>query len=209
MSGIATKLLTLSLNSAWQPIGYKIVKHAICDLCSLNENNRYNYTALDIQYDKDENGEWDFSSAVDMTPYTWEDWICLPVREFDLAIRSPSIEVRVPTVIIAKNFNRMPIKRPRLTKHNVYMRDGGICQYTGEKLSKNQGNIDHVIPISRGGKDTWTNMVFCDKLLNSQKGNKTPEEAGLELIRPPREPNCKPISSTISSRHPDWNHFLA
>ena len=208
MSSITNKLLTLSLNSAWQPIGHKIVKDAICDLCSTDSNGKYTYYGLDVRYEK-HGGEWDFSAPIDMSPCNWNDWINLPIRDFDFTISSPSMTVRVPTIIIAKNYSSMPIKRPKLTKHNIYHRDRGVCQYTGKKLSRNQGNVDHIIPISRGGKDAWTNMVFCDRKLNEQKGCMTPDEAGLNLIREPKMPNSKPMSSTITNaRHPDWKHFL-
>jgi len=208
MSSIISKLLTLSLNSSWQPIGHKIVKDAICDLCSVGLNKKFKYYGLDIQYEK-HNGEWDFSTPSDMTPCVWTEWIKLPIRDFDFTISSPSMVVRVPTIIIARNYSSMPIRKPKLSKDGIYRRDKGVCQYSGKKLSRHQGNVDHIVPLSRGGKDAWSNMVFCDKKINQHKGCMTPEEAGLELLNEPKSPTSKPISALMThSKHPDWNHFI-
>jgi 5-methylcytosine-specific restriction endonuclease McrA len=135
----------------------------------------------------------------------------LPIRSWDLAINSPTRSIRVPTVIIATNFNKMPIKtfKGKPSKDGIWNRDQGICQYTGKKLTKDQSTIDHVIPRSKGGLDTWTNMVVCDKTLNSKKGNKLNSEMGLKLRKDPIEPNPMPVSALIrEAKHHTWKHFL-
>jgi 5-methylcytosine-specific restriction endonuclease McrA len=102
------------------------------------------------------------------------------------------------------------MKRPKFTLNNVWVRDGGICQYTGKKLSKNEGNIDHIIPISRGGKTDWNNCVLSSKKINAHKANKTPEEAGLSLIKPPVIPKHMPSTFYIKNKHniKEWDLFL-
>ena len=200
---IASKLLTLCLNSAWQPIGHKTVQDAISDLYACS------YKALDIQYDINDNGEWDFNNPLCMNPLDWNDWIDLPIRDMDFSVRSAFLTVRVPTILIATNYSKVHRKRPKLTRQNIRLRDKGTCQYTGKKLKPSEGNIDHIMPVSRGGKNTWTNMVYCDKQLNERKGNKTPEEMGLSLINNPTEPNCKLASAIFrKARHVDWTHFI-
>lgn len=204
MNNITEKLLTLTLNSSWQPVGQKIVKDALCDFFDGS-----GYSALDIDYDIDENGEYDFSSPLYMNPVNWDEWVKLPVRSFDFSVRSAKMTIRVPTILIAKNFAKMPMKKPKLSKFSIRSRDKNTCQYTGKKLNSREGNIDHVVPLSRGGKDEWKNMVYCSKDVNTKKQNKTPEEAGLNLIRQPREPGAKPLMAFITqARHPDWQHFL-
>jgi 5-methylcytosine-specific restriction endonuclease McrA len=167
--------------------------------------------ALDIEYELDDNGQPIFDEAKSMNPVSWEEWMLLPIRPWDLAINSPTRSIRVPTVIIATNFNKMPIKtfKGKPSKDGIWNRDQGICQYTGKKLSKDQSTIDHVIPRSKGGLDTWTNMVVCDKSLNSKKGNKMNSELGLKLKKEPVEPSPTPVSALIrEAKHHTWKHFL-
>ena len=79
------------------------------------------------------------------------------------------------------------------------------CQYSGKKLNKDQLSIDHILPISRGGKDTWENMVCCDRDVNSAKSNKLPDEAGLKLINKPKKPTNGLVFDTIRD---EWKMFL-
>jgi 5-methylcytosine-specific restriction endonuclease McrA len=85
-----------------------------------------------------------------------------------------------------------------------------VCQYTGRKLRPSEGNIDHIVPRSRGGKTTWENCVLADKKVNSKKGNRLPEEIGLRLIRSPKAPKEVPTTALIRNpnRVQDWDVFL-
>jgi len=211
MNNVANKLICLNLNANWQPVGFKTVKDAIVDLCGAESNGKPSTMALDIEYELDENGQPIFDEAKSMNPVSWEEWMTLPIRPWDLAINSPTRSIRVPTVIIATNFNKMPIKtfKGKPSKDGIWNRDQGICQYTGKKLTKDQSTIDHVIPRSKGGQDTWTNMVVCDKTLNSKKGNKLNSELGLKLRKEPIEPSPTPVSALIrEAKHHTWKHFL-
>ena len=211
MNNVANKLICLNLNANWQPVGFKTVKDAIVDLCGAESNGKPSTMALDIEYELDDNGQPIFDEAKSMNPVSWEEWMLLPIRSWDLAINSPTRSIRVPTVIIATNFNKMPIKtfKGKPSKDGIWNRDQGICQYTGKKLTKDQSTIDHVIPRSKGGQDTWTNMVVCDKTLNSKKGNKLNSELGLKLKKEPIEPSPTPMSALIKeAKHHTWKHFL-
>ena len=86
--------------------------------------------------------------------------------------------IRVPTVIVAVNFAKVPKKRPKLCSRTIRERDGNRCQYTGKVLKPEQGSLDHVVPRSRGGKDAWENLVWSSKDVNAKKGNRLPQEAG-------------------------------
>jgi 5-methylcytosine-specific restriction endonuclease McrA len=92
----------------------------------------------------------------------------------------------------------------------IWLRDGGVCQYTGKKLSTSEGNIDHIVPKSRGGKTSWTNCVLSHRTVNAKKGNRTPEEAGLKLIKQPSVPKQLPITFYIKNSYniPEWDLFL-
>ena len=200
---IIDKNICLCLNSIWQPINTKTVGEAISDLFSGP------YKALNISYPQNQNGEFDFENPNDMTPLGWEEWIKLDVRECDLYVRSAKLKIRVPTVLISQTFSKMPFKRLNLSAENIRKRDKNTCQYTGKKLKLEEGSIDHIVPKSKGGENSWSNMVYCDKKLNTIKGNKSLNEANLKLIKNPEEPKGKPISTTINkSNHCDWRHFL-
>jgi len=145
-----------------------------------------------------------------MVPYKWDDWIKLPDDTNAKCVSTINGRIKIPTVIILCNFNRVPMKIPKFTMKGIWTRDGGICQYTGKKLSNNEGNIDHILPKSRGGKTTWTNCVLSHKSVNAKKANRTPEEAGLQLIKPPSVPRQLPITFYIRNNYniPEWDLFL-
>jgi len=206
MTGIENKLITLKLNRLWQVVGVSIVADALVDLCA-----GFNSFALDINYYIDhETRKPDFSQVISMIPTDWDTWITLPVREWDFAIHSPTLEVRVPTVLIAKNYADMPLKSPiHPSKRGVYVRDNGVDQYTGKKLSVRESSIDHIIPVSKGGKHRWDNVALTHKTINYQKGNRFNHEVGLKLLRKPIQPGPVPVSVYIDEpKHIDWNHFL-
>ena len=90
------------------------------------------------------------------------------------------------------------------------MRDRGTCAYSGKKLKPEEGNIDHLIPKSKGGLTTWTNCVLAHRDINAKKGNRTPEEAGLKLLIKPEQPKELPVTFFIKNKHniKEWGHFL-
>jgi 5-methylcytosine-specific restriction endonuclease McrA len=199
---VEDKLICLVLNNAWQPIGQKTVKEAICALVAGD------FLAIDVGY-FDSSGVFDFSKPKEMNPLSWEDWLNLPVRSFDFFIRSPKLIVRVPTVIISKSYSKMPVKRMKLSAENVRLRDRNICQYSGKKISNTEGSVDHIIPKSSGGGKSWDNLVFCDKKINLKKSNKNLAESGLKLLKQPQEPPTTPVFMLLrEARHRDWNHFI-
>lgn len=104
----------------------------------------------------------------------------------DRKIRTVNMEYDFPSVIRLRRYARIPFKTIVLTRKNVLKRDGNRCQYCGthEDLT-----IDHVIPRSRGGQDTWENLVAACNRCNHKKGNHTPKEAGMPLKREPFRPH--------------------
>jgi len=77
----------------------------------------------------------------------------------------------------------------QLSKQNVIRRDRGICQYCGK--SEGPMTVDHVIPRSLGGDDEWQNLVCACSDCNNRKGNRTPHQAGMELLKKPRKPTIE------------------
>jgi 5-methylcytosine-specific restriction endonuclease McrA len=94
--------------------------------------------------------------------------------------------LRLPSVIRLLEYRRIPIQTRSLSRKNILLRDRYTCQYCLSTLPSSELTLDHVIPRSRGGESTWENLVACCLDCNNQKGNRTPEEAGLKLARSPR-----------------------
>ena len=100
-----------------------------------------------------------------------------------------------PLIIRLLNYVRHQVKPIKLNRKRIYKRDNFECVYCG---SQKELTIDHVLPRSRGGKNSWTNLVTCCQKCNLKKGNKTPEEARMVLRTKPSEPGYVAESTTIS-----------
>ena len=121
--------------------------------------------------------------------FDFNQWQDLSEREpHPESIQSISFRIRVPRVILLMLFDRQPKKEVKFTRHNIFERDKNVCQYCGGAYDRKDLNLDHVIPRDRGGPTTWENIVCSCVLCNTRKGNRTPSEAGMHLIRKPREP---------------------
>jgi len=94
--------------------------------------------------------------------------------------------VPLPSVIRLLEYRRIPHQTRALSRKNILMRDRYTCQYCQKVLNTGDLTLDHVIPRSRGGETTWENLVACCNPCNNKKGNRTPDEAGMKLFRPPR-----------------------
>ena len=113
-------------------------------------------------------------------PYNYEDYH---------EITTSSGVFKLPTAIVLIEYVRIPYRKCKLNKKNLFNRDNGMCQYCAKKLSKSTLTIDHVLPKSRGGKNTWENMVSCCRSCNVKKKNRTPNEANMKLLSVPGLPH--------------------
>jgi len=127
-------------------------------------------------------------------------------------VRSFKEAFKVPSVIRLKAYVRLNFqKRIRFCRENVYRRDDFICQYCREEFHPRELTLDHVFPVSKGGKKSWTNIVTACKTCNQRKGNKTPEEARMPLKKPPREPSWLPtlqLEIRIQTAPESWRDYL-
>ena len=102
-------------------------------------------------------------------------------------IRSVSLTMPFPSVVRLSSFVRIPYKKIILSRKNILRRDGHRCQYCG------RGDVpltlDHIHPRSKGGEDSWENLVAACVKCNNKKGDSLPEEAGMPLLRVPMKPN--------------------
>lgn len=211
MTDVSNRSIVLNLNANWMPLHYKTVKDSITALCSSGARNEDSSYAIDIEYNTNPDGTVDHSSVKYMNPVDWDTWITLPIRSFDYVIHTTNMKIRVPTVTISRNFTKMPMKTfsKNPTRESVWQRDGGICQYTNEILSKEDSTVDHVLPKYHGGDNSWENVVLTSKALNSKKGHSFNEDIGLKLIKEPTTPKPTPLMYMLKyARHIDHEHFI-
>jgi 5-methylcytosine-specific restriction endonuclease McrA len=131
---------------------------------------------------------------------TWERAICLlydgkaeTVEETDEVIRSPSVSMRMPSII---RMTRRPRSRKvsiKFSRANMLLRDQHTCQYCGNVFEPKELNYDHVTPRSRGGSTHWENIVMSCFECNARKGDRTPEQAKMPLLKQPRKPTWLPV----------------
>ncbi len=121
-------------------------------------------------------------------------------------IRTISTEYPYPEVVRLKVFVRLKRRELSPTKKNIIFRDV-CCQYCG---SRHHLTIDHVVPKSKGGKDTWTNMVACCHSCNNKKGDKSLEEIGFTLLKEPTRPNTLTFTRDYSKFYEvdSWSDYL-
>lgn len=181
----------LVLNKSWSPIHCTTVEKAIVDL-SIDK-----ITAIDPE---------------NYFPHSWEYWIELPVIGDMLYISATrGRKIRVPRIVVTTEYNKIPSFEVKFNMKNIWLRDGGRCQYSGRKLSLSEATKDHVIPSSRGGADDWLNVVTCCPNLNKKKADRTPQEMGWKLLAQPYKPKWTPLYSAIFSSPQlpeDWKPFI-
>ena len=194
MSDILNKATVLVLNRNWQAINVRTPAEAFCQMATNVA------TGLEI------------AGEDHIRPVTWEEWIMLSIRPQDQAVRTVRGSIRVPTVIVAVNYARVPRKRLKFCTRSIRERDPAKrdCQYTGRLLGPEEGSIDHVLPRSRGGPNSWENCVWASREINARKGNRLPHEVGLKLLAAPRVPRELPATALIRNFHGigDWELFV-
>ena len=126
------------------------------------------------------------------------------------SIKTSSGIFELPAAIMLVNYIRIPFRRVNLTKRNVIKRDNGICQYCSCKLNSKNSTVDHIVPKSRGGGNSWTNLVASCHPCNLKKGNRTPPEANMKLIRPPQAPGKDVVHIVLMDKNHNklWERWL-
>lgn len=154
-----------------------------------------------------DNGQWlnfDFESWSELSAVrdrfdTNHDWV-----------RTVSVDIAVPKVIRLLGYDRLPAQHVKLNRRNLFARDRNQCQYCGHTFPTSELSIDHVVPRSQGGGDTWTNLVCSCVACNARKGGRTPAQAHLKLIRKPVRPKRNPLLSVRlgNAKYESWKAFL-
>jgi 5-methylcytosine-specific restriction endonuclease McrA len=116
------------------------------------------------------------------------------VAEHDREVRSVSFSMRLPSVI--RLLRRIRVRRTAeyvpFSRANIYARDKHSCQYCGVRFPSGELTFDHVVPVAQGGRKDWENIVSCCISCNRRKGGRTPDQAGMRLIRAPKRPSKAP-----------------
>lgn len=154
-----------------------------------------------------------------LSVWSWQETVkavCLDrvriISHYDRVVRSPSFEMRLPSVISLKSYIAMA-RRPAFTRFNVFLRDRFICQYCGEGFPAHDLTFDHLVPRSRGGWTTWENVVTACSCCNLTKGSRLPEEAQMFPRHQPTQPTTQMLRDNgrgfpPNYLHHSWRDFL-
>lgn len=124
----------------------------------------------------------------------------------DRFIRTVNRKYALPSVIKLNNYIRIPFRSVEISRKNIIKRDGSKCQYCG---TRTQLTIDHILPKSRGGEDSWENLVTACIKCNNVKGNRTPKEANMKLMSVPKKPNYIIfLRTTLGKIEDNWKQYL-
>jgi len=179
----------LVLNRSYVPIHVTSARRAFCLIY------REVALAVDVEYQTFDFEQWQGQSAS---------------RADDPVIGTIRGLLRVPRVIVLRNYDRVPKRHVRYSRVNVFTRDKYTCQYCGTRPPRSELNLDHVVPRALGGKTSWENVVASCVDCNRRKGGRTPQQARLRLQRRPTRPRWTPLMNLARS-HPhyeEWRPFL-
>ena len=134
------------------------------------------------------------------------------ISEYENEVHSPSFSMRLPSVISLKEFVQQS-RRPAFTRFNVFLRDRFRCQYCGETFPTHELTFDHVVPRSRGGRTSWSNVVTACQTCNLLKGSRLPHEVGMHPRRRPLQPTTHALQENGRAfppnyLHQSWRDFL-
>lgn len=119
--------------------------------------------------------------------------------------------VFAPSIVRLMEYKYIPLRIQLVSKKNIYLRDNYTCLYCGKKFHASDLTWDHVLPRSRGGKNTWENLVTCCKRCNQMKDDQTPEEAGMPLLHriiPSTVHTARGMLRSVGLMVHEWTRYL-
>lgn len=182
----------LVLNRSWQPVGVLRLEKAMAKLFSEHKDGEPKATIVDC--------------ANDFRTMTWKDWSLLRPSDGEESMRSVSRAYRIPSVIKLTRYDKIPNYRAHYCRRTIYKRDNSTCQYCGCRPGSEELSIDHVVPRSKGGLTTFDNCVLACVDCNTRKADRTPEQAGMKLLRQPKRPRYTPVRCDYPVK--DWETWL-
>ncbi|MBK8978941.1 MAG: HNH endonuclease [Planctomycetes bacterium] len=179
----------LVLNRSWLAIATTTVREALAMM--------YTGTARAIRPETYEVHEFD-------------SWASLAVPPDSPCVRTVTLRIRVPEVIVLSRLDRLPPRAVPFTRRNLFRRDRDTCQYCGAKPGRRNLSIDHVVPRSKGGESSWTNCVLACLRCNRRKADLTPREANMPLRKKPKAPPWEPtLGIPIGQFRQSWERFIS
>lgn len=149
---------------------------------------------------------------------SWQDAMCHlftetvdPIEYYeDIKIRTVNSEFKLPSVVALKKYVFSHRRKNKLTKKNIFIRDNYICCYCGKKLYRDVATVDHVIPSSKGGRNSWDNVVTACGRCNKKKGSRNLSDLGWKMLYTPRkiEQNDFIRVYVDKDEHKHWSKYL-
>jgi len=165
----------------------------------------YRELAEVLDLDEGQYANYDFQTWLEMSELRAEE-----KQETDDWIRSVSFEILVPRVVRLLHYDKVPRLSTRFNRKNLFARDNNQCQYCARVFPMSQLSIDHVMPRSQNGQTTWENVVACCVKCNTKKGGRTPQQAHMKLMRPPKKPHHNPLfaDKLTNPKYETWRAFV-
>src|SRR5574341_4647 len=197
---VALESSVLVLNKFFMALHVISAKKAFVLLCK--------ETAEVVSVDDGKFNSYNFESWKDVSIYKAK--LGLPDEDKSSWIKTVSFEIEVPKIIRLLFYEKLPKSNVKFNRRNIFARDENRCQYCGRRHPTSELSLDHIIPKAYDGKTTWTNIVCACTECNKRKGGRTPEQAGMKLIRRPVKPKHSPILSLKlrSDKYNSWKQFL-
>jgi 5-methylcytosine-specific restriction endonuclease McrA len=188
----------LVLNKLFMAIHIISVRRAFCLLCK--------DLAEVVHLESGQFATYDFATWREVSEYRARHFR----QEEDDWVRTVSSEIQVPRVIRLLGYEKLPKQTVKFNRRNIFARDNNQCQYCGRKFPTAELSLDHVIPRSQGGANTWENIVCACVSCNVRKGGRTPKQAHLSLIRKPERPKRSPLLNLklTHQKYQSWKTFL-
>lgn len=134
------------------------------------------------------------------------------LESHDVQIRSVRQHFPAPAVLKLRHYIQPKrYRRVRLSRENIFLRDDHTCQYCAKTFAYKDLTLDHVMPVSRGGPKSWKNLVTACHKCNHKKGNRTPKEANMDLLKKPVPLQWTPafdVKARIKSVDEVWSPYL-
>jgi 5-methylcytosine-specific restriction endonuclease McrA len=165
------------------------------------------------------NADWQPLTVHPLSTMSWQDAIkavyqdrVTVVEEYDYEIHSERDSWRLPSVVALKDYVKRDMT-PTFNRYNIYLRDDFTCQYCGEEKTASNLTFDHVLPRSLGGRSNWLNVVAACQPCNYRKAARTPRDAGMRLMKEPRQPTSWQLylqgrHQIHDSLHETWRDYL-
>ena len=188
----------LVLNKMFMAVHVISVRRAFCLLCK--------ELAEVVSLEGDRFTTYDFTSWRELSTYREQFF----GEEDDDWVRTVNSEIRVPRVIRLFGYDKLPKQTVKFNRRNIFARDHNLCQYCGKKYPTAELSLDHVVPRSQGGLNTWENIVCACVSCNVRKGGRTPKQAHMTLIRKAEKPKRSPVLNLklTQKKYRSWQAFL-